>query len=175
MIMISPSLILGLLATYGVAQFGSASFDDRVAAQRLVEALGDSAKPALNSSLCSALKSKNAEIVRRCETALSKLNDFGLTCMPRIEFFPISPQNKEEFQLWKFPLRIGEDYAWADARERKPRPSGDWIKRRATYHFANEVLLQAKWSRKEIRKLLLDMQGKEIAWELAFSTLAIGK
>jgi hypothetical protein len=173
MILISPSLIFGLLATYGVAQFGSASFDDREAGQRLVEALGGSAKSALNSALCSAIKSNNPEIVRRCETALCKLNDFGLMWKPRLDCFSICPGHPD-YQLWKFPLRICKEDAYYEWKDRKSRPSDDWIQRRATIHLT-ALLLRIKWSRNEIRKCLLEMQRREMALTTAFATIEIAR
>jgi hypothetical protein len=83
-------------------------------------------------------------------------------------------RDKAEFRGWKLPLRISEDEALGEARERKPRLSDDRVQRRATVHLT-KLLLKTKWSRKEIRRLLLDMRRKEITWELAFSILGIGK
>jgi hypothetical protein len=169
MILLLTSICISIFADYGVSQFGAPTFQEREAAQQLVEALGEHAQPAL----LSALASENEEVRRRCEHCLAKLENFGFTVMPRIEFFPIT-HNHKDFREWKYPLRICREDAYDEGRERKPRASPDWVQRRATVHLTN-YLLRIKWSRKDIRSCLVEMNRREVMSKMGLSMVGIGR
>jgi len=169
MMLLLTFIFISVLTNFGVGQLGAPTFHEREAAQRLLESLGEHAQPALVSGLAS----KNEEVRRRCERALSKLESFGFTILPRIDFFPMSPDHKD-FREWKLPLRICREDAYDEGRDRTPRETQDWVQRRATFHLTN-YLLRIKWSRKDIRNCLVEMHCGEIISKLGFSMVGIGR
>ncbi|HMF11985.1 MAG TPA: hypothetical protein VKE94_06750 [Gemmataceae bacterium] len=156
MVQLSVPIVIAILANHGVSQLGAYSFQEREAAQRLVEVLGNHAQPAL----VRGLNAGDVEVRTRCERALCKLDGFGFTIMPRIDCFPEATE-KAEIILRKSIIRRCIDEALSEAGDLRPRPPDDWLQRRATVHLS-KLLIKTECSRKEIRTFLLRMQEIEV-------------
>jgi hypothetical protein len=148
-------LVLVTLADLELERLASPSFEVRQDAQRVLEALGGLARPAL----AKGANSDDLEISRRCERALCKLKYFGLARMPRIDCLP-EAKGIDQIRDRKNFIRTGLTQARREI-ERKIPDIELCVQRRATARLAEFLLNRGAWSRSRVRKLLLEMEKIE--------------
>lgn len=146
--------ILAMMSSSLVDQLGSPVFENRMAAQRALQALGEYAQPALVAGTAT----EDPEITRRCEQLLCKLDKFGLTRLPRICYLP-EAFDKVDVLRRTFLMQICLNEAQAEIGI-GVRVSAEEFERRATAHLCRK-LVKSRSSRAEVRKLLLQMEKNE--------------
>jgi hypothetical protein len=150
--------ILALTRGSLVDQLGSPLFENRMAAQRALQALGEYAQPAL----VAGTTTEDPEITRRCEQLLCKLDKFGLRRLPRICYLP-EAYDKADVLRRTFLVQSCLNEAQAELGI-GVRVSAEEFERRASAHLCRE-LVKSGWSRAEVRKLLLEMERSELKRE----------